>query len=151
MLAGIDLVHVPYKGSGSVMPDLLGGQVNVLFSDVAAILPHAKAGKVRPLGLGSAKRFAGLPDVPTIAEAGVPGFEGGGFLGLAAPAGTPRDVIDTLNAAGRKALASPEVNERLNSLASPPVGESPEYFAKFLRGEIEKWAKVIKAGNIKAD
>ena len=151
MMAGVDLLHIPYKGAAPAVNDLLGGQVNILFADVAAILPHVKAGKVKALGIGSAKRFSGLPDVPTIAEAGVPGFEGGGFLGLVAPAGTPRDVINALNAAALKSLALPEINERLNALASPPVGESPEYFGKFLRGEIDKWARVIRAGNIKPD
>ena len=151
MMAGVDLLHVPYKGAAPAVNDLLGGQVSMLFADVAAILPHAKAGKVRPLGIGSAKRLSGLPDVPTVAEAGVPGFEGGGFLGLVAPAGTPREAIGALNAAALKSLAMPEVNERLNALASPPVGESPEYFGRFLRGEIDKWARVIRAGNIKSD
>ena len=151
MMAGVDLLHVPYKGAAPAVNDLLGGQVNILFADVAAILPHAKAGKVRALGIGSAKRFGGLPDVPTIAEAGVPGFEGGGFLGLVAPAGTPREAINALNAAAVKSLAMSEVNERLNALASPPVGESPEHFGRHLRSEIDKWARVIRAGNIKAD
>jgi tripartite-type tricarboxylate transporter receptor subunit TctC len=151
MMTGVDLLHIPYKGAAPAVNDLLGGQVNILFADVAAILPHVKAGKVKALGIGSARRFSGLPEVPTIAEAGVPGFEGGGFLGLVAPAGTPRDVINALNAAALKSLAMPEINERLNALASPPVGESPEYFGKFLRGEIDKWARVIRAGNIKPD
>jgi tripartite-type tricarboxylate transporter receptor subunit TctC len=106
---------------------------------------------VKALGIGSVRRFDGLPDVPTIAEAGVPGFEGGGFLGLVAPAGTPRDTVNALNAAAVKTLATPEVNERLNALASPPVGESPEYFGRHLRAEIDKWARVIRAGNIKPD
>jgi tripartite-type tricarboxylate transporter receptor subunit TctC len=151
MMAGVDLLHVPYKGAAPAVNDVLGGQVNVLFADVAAILPQVKSGKVKALGIGSAHRFSGLPDVPTIAESGVPGFEGGGFLGLVAPAGTPRDAIAALNAAALKSLAMPDVNERLNALASPPVGESPEYFAKFLRGEIDKWARVIRAGHITAD
>ena len=151
MMAGVDLLHIPYKGAAPAVNDLLGGQVNILFADVAAILPHAKSGKVKALGIGSARRFAGLPEVPTIAEAGVPGFEGGGFLGLVAPAGTPREAILALNSAAVKSLAMPEVNERLSSLASPPVGESPEYFAKHLRTEIDKWARVIRAGNIKPD
>jgi tripartite-type tricarboxylate transporter receptor subunit TctC len=151
MMAGVDLLHVPYKGAAPAVNDLLGGQVNMLFGDVAALLPHVKAGKLKSLGIGSARRFGGLPEVPTIAEAGVPGFEGGGFLGLAAPAGTPREAISALNAAALKSLAAPEVNERLNALASPPVGEAPEYFGRFLRGEIDKWARVIRAGNIKPD
>ncbi|MGH8765016.1 MAG: Bug family tripartite tricarboxylate transporter substrate binding protein [Burkholderiales bacterium] len=151
MTAGVDMLHVPYKGAAPAVNDLLGGQVNLLFADVAAILPHVKSGKVKALGIGSAKRFAGLPEVPTIAESGVPGFEGGGFLGLAVPAATPREAVMALNAAALKTLAVPEVSDRLNALASPPVGESPDYFAKFLRVEIDKWAKVIKAGNIRAD
>jgi tripartite-type tricarboxylate transporter receptor subunit TctC len=151
MMAGVDLLHVPYKGAAPAVNDLLGGQVNLLFSDIAAILPHVKSGKVRALGLGSEKRFAGLPDVPTIAEAGVPGFVGGGFLGLVAPAGTPREAIDKLNAAALKSLGAPEVAERLNALASPPQGGTPEAFGALIRSEVEKWARVIRAGNVKAD
>ena len=151
LMAGVDLLHVPYKGAAPAVNDLIGGQVNVLFSDVAAILPHVKAGKARALGIGSEKRFAGLPDVPTIAEAGVPGFVGGGFLGLVAPAGTPAEAVNALNAAALKALAAPEVADRLNSLASPPVGGTPESFGKLLASEVDKWARVIRAGNIKPD
>lgn len=150
-MAGVNMLHIPYKGAAPAVNDLLGGQVNILFADVAAILPHAKSGKVKALGIGSANRFGGLPDVPTIAEAGVPGFEAGGFLGLVAPAGAPRDVINALNAAAVKSLAMPDVKERLNALASPPVGESPEYFGRHLRAEIDKWARVIRAGNITAN
>jgi tripartite-type tricarboxylate transporter receptor subunit TctC len=151
LMAGVDLLHVPYKGAAPAVNDLIGGQVNVLFSDVAAILPHVKSGRARALGIGSEKRFAGLPDVPTIAEAGVPGFVGGGFLGLVAPAGTPAEAVNALNAAALKALAAPEVADRLNSLASPPVGGTPESFGKLLASEVDKWARVIRAGNIKPD
>jgi tripartite-type tricarboxylate transporter receptor subunit TctC len=151
MMAGVDLLHVPYKGAAPAVNDLIGGQVNVIFVDVAAILPHVKSGKAKPLGIGSAKRFDGLPEVPTIAEAGVPGFEGGGFLGLVAPAGTPAAVVDALNGAAVKTLAVPEVRERLIALASPPVGDTPAEFARFLREQVEKWARVIRAGNIKVD
>jgi len=106
---------------------------------------------VRALGIGSEKRFAGLPEVPTIAEAAVPGFVGGGFLGLVAPAGTPADAVKALNAAALKALAAPEVAERLNALASPPQGGTPEAFGALIRSEVEKWARVIRAGNVKTD
>ena len=92
LMAGVDLLHVPYKGAAPAVNDLLGGQVNIVFADVAAMLSHVKSGKLKALGIGSAKRFEGLPDVPTIAESGVPGFEAGGFLGLVAPAGTPPAV-----------------------------------------------------------
>ena len=122
-----------------------------MFADIAAVLPHVKAGKVKALGIGSLRRFGGLQDVPTISEAGVPEFEGGGFLGFVAPAGTPRAAIAALNAAAAKSLAVPEVRERLVALATFPIGESPEYFGRHLRSEIDKWARVIRAGNIRAD
>jgi len=151
LMAGVNLVHVPYKGAAPAVNDLLGGQVNVLFSDVAAILPHVKSGKARALGLGSEKRFSGLPEVPTIAESGVPGFVGGGFLGLVAPAGTPAAAVSALNAAALKALATPEVADRLNALASPPMGGTPESFGKLLASEVAKWARVIREANVKVD
>jgi tripartite-type tricarboxylate transporter receptor subunit TctC len=151
LMAGVDLLHVPYKGAAPAVNDLLGGQVNVIFADVAAMLSHLKSGKLKALGIGSAKRFEGLPDVPTIAEAGVPGFEAGGFLGLAAPAGTPPAAIQALNAAAQKSLALPEVRDRLLGLASPPVGGTPEQFGEHMKREIEKWARVIRAANIKAE
>jgi tripartite-type tricarboxylate transporter receptor subunit TctC len=151
LMAHVDLLHVPYKGAAPAVNDLLGGQVNIMFADVAALLPHIKSGKLKALGIASAKRFEGLPDVPTIAESGVPGFEAGGFLGLVAPAGTPPAVINALNAAAQKSLAMPDVHERLMALASPPVGGTPEQFGQYLKHEIDKWARVIRAANIKPD
>jgi tripartite-type tricarboxylate transporter receptor subunit TctC len=151
MMAGVDLLHVPYKGAAPAVNDLLGGQVNLVFADVAAVLQHIKSGKLKALGIGSSQRFAGLPDVPTISEAGVPGFEGGGFLGLVAPAGTPEAAIAALNAAAAKSLATPQVHERLVSLATIPMGGSPEDFGRHLRTEVDKWARVIRAGNIQAN
>ena len=151
LMAHVDLLHVPYKGAAPAVNDLLGGQVNIMFADVAALLPHIKSGKLRALGIASPKRFEGLPEVPTIAESGVPGFEAGGFLGLVAPAGTPPAVISALNAAGQKSLAMPDVRERLMALASPPVGGAPEEFGQHIKREIDKWARVIRAANIKPD
>jgi tripartite-type tricarboxylate transporter receptor subunit TctC len=151
MMAGVDLLHVPYKGAAPAVNDLLGGQVNLVFADVAAVLPHVKAGRLKPLGIGSSRRFAGLPDVPTISEAGVPGFEAGGFLGLVAPAGTPAAAINALNAAAVKSLSLPDVHERLVSLATVPMGGTPGEFGQHLRAEVDKWAKVIRAGNIKLE
>jgi tripartite-type tricarboxylate transporter receptor subunit TctC len=151
MMAGVDLLHVPYKGAAPAVNDLLGGQVNVIFADIAAILPHAKAGKVRPLGVGSANRFGGLPDVPTVAEAGVPGFEGSGFLALVAPAGTPRAVVDALNGATLKALADADVRKRISDLAGIAMGGSPDKLGEFLRADVAKWARVIEAGKVKVD
>ena len=151
LMAGVDLLHVPYKGAAPAVNDLLGGQVNIIFADVAALLPHIKSGKLKALGIGATKRFEGLPEVPTIAEAGVPGFEAGGFLGLVAPAGTPGALVNQLNAAAQKSLAQPEVRERLLALASPPVGGSPAEFGQYIRREIDKWAGVIRAANIKPE
>jgi tripartite-type tricarboxylate transporter receptor subunit TctC len=151
LMAGVDLLHVPYKGAAPAVNDLLGGQVNIMFADVAALLSHIKSGKLKALGIGAAKRFEGLPDVPTIDESGVPGFEAGGFLGLVAPAGTPPAVIQALNAAAQKSLAVPEVRDRLLGLASPPVGGTPEQFASHIKREIDKWARVIRAANIKSE
>ena len=151
LMAHVDLLHVPYKGAAPAVNDLLGGQVNIMFADVAALLPHIKSGKLKALGIASAKRFEGLPEVPTIAESGVPGFEAGGFLGLVAPAGTPPAVINALNAAGQKSLAMADVRERLMALASPPVGGPPAQFGEYMKREIEKWARVIRAANIKPE
>jgi len=151
LMAHVDLLHVPYKGAAPAVNDLLGGQVNIMFADVAALLPHIKSGKLKALGIASAKRFEGLPNVPTIAETGVPGFEAGGFLGLVAPAGTPAAVINALNGAAQKSLAMPDVHERLMALASPPVGGTPEQFGQYLKREIDKWARVIRAANIKPE
>jgi tripartite-type tricarboxylate transporter receptor subunit TctC len=151
LMAGVDLLHVPYKGAAPAVNDLLGGQVNIIFADVAAMLSHIKSGKLKPLSIGATKRFEGLPDVPTIDESGVPGFEAGGFLGLVAPAGTPPAVIHALNAAAQKSLAMPDVRERLLALASPPVGGTPEQFGTHIKREIDKWARVIRAANIKPE
>ena len=151
LMAGVDLPHVPYKGAAPAVNDLLGGQVNIMFADVAALLPHIKSGKLKALGIASTKRFEGLPEVPTIAESGVPGFEAGGFLGLVAPAATPPAVVNALNAAAQKSLAMPEVRERLIALASPPVGGTPEQFGQHIKREIDKWARVIRAANIKPE
>ena len=151
MTAGVDLLHVPYKGAAPAVNDLLGGQVNLVFADVAAVLPHVKSGRLKPLGIGSSRRFDGLPEVPTIGEAGVPGFEAGGFLGLVAPAGTPAAAIGALNAAAVKSLSAPDVRERLVGLATVPMGGTPGEFGQHLRAEVDKWAKVIRAGNIKLE
>jgi tripartite-type tricarboxylate transporter receptor subunit TctC len=151
MIAGVDLLHVPYKGAAPAVNDLLGGQVNIIFADVAAMLSHVKAGKLKALGIASSSRFGGLPDVPTVSEAGVPGFEAGGFLGLVAPAATPAAVISALNAAANQSLATPEIRERFVALASPPMGGTPEQFGQRIGVEIDKWAKMIRAANIKAD
>jgi tripartite-type tricarboxylate transporter receptor subunit TctC len=151
LMAGVDLLHVPYKGAAPAVNDLLGGQVSLVFADVAAMLSHVKSGKLRALGIASRQRFEGLPDVPTIAEAGVPDFEAGGFLGLAAPAGTPPAAVAALNGAAVKTLGMPDVRERLLALASPPMPGTPEQFGQRIKAEIDKWARVIRAANIKPE
>jgi tripartite-type tricarboxylate transporter receptor subunit TctC len=151
MMAGVDLLHVPYKGAAPAVNDLLGGQVNVMFVDVAPVLSHLKSGRLKALAIGSARRFPGLPDVPTVAESGVQGFETGGFLGLEAPAGTPAAAINALNAAANQALALPEVRERLLALASPPAPGTPAQFGERIRAEIDKWAQVIRTAHITSD
>lgn len=150
MKAGVDLVHIPYKGAAPAINDLLGGQINAMFVDIAAALPHIKAGKMKPLGVGSLSRFDGLPDVPTISEAGVPGFEARSMTGLLAPAGTPREAVRLLNAAALKALADPEVRKGLAALAVIPGGDTPEHFSRALRNEVDQWAGVISAAKIEA-
>ena len=149
--AGVNLTHVPYKGTAPAQTDLVSGQINVMFTDISAALPFIKAGKMKALGVGTLTRFDGLPDVPTISESGLPGYEGGSAIGLVAPAGTPREIIDKLNAAAVKALAAPDVRERLQGLASLPIGGTPEEFGARMKGETEKWAVVIRTANIKPE
>ena len=151
MMSGVDMVHVPYKGAAPAVNDLIGGQVNVIFCDIAAILPQAKAGKAKALAVGSAQRFSGLPEVPTMAEAGVPGYEMGGFLALVAPAGTPRAAVDAINAATRKTIELPEIKQRLEALAGIPIAGSPEALGAFLKTDVEKYARIIRTANIRAD
>ncbi len=149
LMAGVDLLHVPYKGAAPALNDLLGGHANSMLVDISVAMPHVKAGKVRVLGIGSPRRFDGLPEVPTIHESGVPDFEVSGLIGLTAPAGTPREAIERINAAANRALEVAEVRERLVSLATIPMGGSPERLAQVIRTDIDKWARVIRAGNLK--
>jgi tripartite-type tricarboxylate transporter receptor subunit TctC len=148
--ANVDVVHVPYKGGGPALADLIGGQVQALFSIALAAMPHIKSGRVRPLGITSAKRSAVAPDLPTVAEAGgMPGFEVIGWFGWLAPAALPRPVVQRLNKELVAALESPDVRARLASQSTEPVGNTPEEFAAFMKREYEKWAKVIKTADIK--
>lgn len=149
LMAGVNLLHVPYKGAAPALNDLLGGHANSMLVDISVAMPHVKAGKVKVLGIGSPRRFDGLPDVPTISESGVPDFEVSGLIGLTVPSGTPREAIDRINAAANKALEMPEVRDRLVSLATIPMGGPPERLAQVIRTDIDKWARVIRAGNLK--
>ena len=150
-LAGVQIVHIPYKGSAPAVTDLLGGQVHVMFDNVPNVLQHVKAGKLRALATSGVKRTALAPDVPTVAEAGVPGYEVNVWFGLVAPAGTPREVVLKLNAEALKILAMPDVRERFLAQGVEPVGSTPEQFGEHIRSQMAKWAKVVRDAGVKAE
>src|SRR5258706_7773793 len=150
-LAGVDIVHIPYKGGGPAVTDLIGGQIQMGFSSVPAVLPHIKAGRLVALGVGSAKRSPALPNIPTIAEAGVPGYEYTTWYGIFAPVRTPQPLVAKLNAAIVNAMQSPEINERFVALGGDPEQGTPEQLRAYMANESAKWAKIIKAANIRID
>ena len=150
-MAGVDIVHVPYKGSSPAVADLLGGQVQMMFDNLPVSLPHVKAGKLRALAVTSLTRSAALPDVPTMDEEGYKGFDATSWFGLLAPVGTPKDIIAKVNSASVKAIAAPEMRERLAAQGADPVGNTPEQFAAFIKLELEKWAKIVKASGARVD
>jgi tripartite-type tricarboxylate transporter receptor subunit TctC len=149
--AGIDLIHVPYKGSGPAIQDLMGGQVAMMFDTTVVAAPQIKAGKVRALAVTSAKPVKGFDGIPTMGEAGLPGYVITSWQGIFAPAKTPPAIVARLNAEITKILAMPDVHERLEQLGIDPVGNTPEQFAAFQQAEIAKWAKVVKEGGVKID
>ena len=148
-MAGVKMVHVPYKGNAPALTDLVGGHVDVVFNGLTSALPFIKSGKLRALGMTSLNRSATLPQVPTLDEAGLFGFQAVAWNGLTAPARTPKNVIDKLNADVLKVVRAPELVEKLRAEGSDPVGSSVEQYTAFLRDEIAKWGKVIRAANIK--
>jgi tripartite-type tricarboxylate transporter receptor subunit TctC len=148
-MAKVDIVDIPYRGAAPVVSDLLGGQVELAILDMAVALPQLRAETLKPLAVTSRGRFEGLPDVPTFAEAGVPGYEASGWLGLMAPAGTPPAVLSRLREAAARAIADPNVVARLSPLGVTPATGSSEEFAEFLRADVDKWTKVLRVGNIK--
>ena len=150
-LTGTDMVHVPYKGGGPMVADLLGGSVQVVIGDQANLMPHVKTGKLRALAVGSPKRSANFPEIPTFAEAGLVGFEVIAWQGLVGPAGMPPDVVKRLNDAFNKTMAMPEVRERLLGGGLDPVGGTPDEFGRFIRSEIVKWSKIAKDVGAKAE
>ena len=150
-MTGTDMVHIPYKGSIGVLADLVGGQVQVVIDNMPPYLPQLKAGKIRALAVTTAKRSPAVPELPTIAEAGVSGYEAAAWFGLLAPAGTPKDIVDKLSAETAKILKMPDVHEKLAAQGAEAVGGSPEEFGAFIKSEIAKWAKVIKESGAKAE
>jgi tripartite-type tricarboxylate transporter receptor subunit TctC len=150
-MTGVDMVHVPFKGGGPAVAALIGGEVQLSFADPLAAIPGIKAGQLIALGVTARQRTPGLPDVPTIAEAGVPGFEATGWNGLLVPAGTPAPIVAKLNRAFVAALQSPGVRDRLVEQAYEPVGSTPEEFARFIAAETEKWGRVIQVSGARID
>jgi tripartite-type tricarboxylate transporter receptor subunit TctC len=150
-MAGVQMVHVPYKGLAPALSDLLSGQVQLMFSSMVAIVPHIKSGRLRALAVTGRQRSPLLPDVPTIAESGWPGYEAGSWYGLLAPAGTPREMVMRINAETVKALKLPAVRDHLASEGAEPIGGTPEEFAAHIRTEIARMGKVIRDGHIKME
>lgn len=145
---GVNLLHVPYKGSGPLTTDLLGGQVAMSFDTITPVLQHIKGGKLRALAVTTAKRSAVLPDVPTLEEAGLKGFDIGTWFGVLAPAGTPKDIVAKLNAEMVKIIKSPEFGERMRAIGADPIGDSPADMATRIREETAKFARLVKEGKV---
>ena len=151
LMTGIRWVHVPFKGTGPARQALMGGEIEFVFAGTITLVGPVRAGQVRPVAVTGPKRFAELPDVPTISESGVPGYNVTGWYGFYAPAGTPADIVRRLHAETKRALISPDVKEKLAKTGNEPVASSPEEFAAFVRAEIGKWAKVVKATKLRID
>ena len=147
-MTGTKVTHIPYKGSGPLATDLLGGQILMSFDTITPVLPHIKAGTLRPLAVTTATRSAALPDVPTLAEAGLAGFNIGTWFGVLAPAATPRDVVARLNAEMVKIIKSPEFVKRMDDIGAQPVGNKADEMARQIKEETEKFAALVKAGNV---
>ena len=150
-MAGIDMVHVAYKSGPLAHIDIISGQVQLMFDGMPTAMPQIKAAKLRPLAVTTARRSAQLPELPTVAEAGLPGYEAVGWFGFAAPAGTPREIVGKLNREIVRILNLPEVRERLIGLGAEPVGDSPEQFAQFIKAEAAKWGKLVRALGLKIE
>jgi tripartite-type tricarboxylate transporter receptor subunit TctC len=149
--AKINLLHGPYRGSAPAVADLIGGQVQSMFDNAPSVLPHVKAGRLRALAITSAQRSPLLPEVPTLAESGFPGFDVQSWFSLAAPAGTPRAVIERLNLNLNKAVAAPEVRQRIQDLAATPFTSTPEQMRAFMNSEAKRWREVVKQSGAKAE
>jgi len=149
--AGITWAYIPYKGGAQAITDVVGGQADVLFNGMLATYPQVKSGKLRILAVSSASRMAAIPDVPTVAESGIPGFETGSWQGVLAPAGTPREVVSKINADYARVLSTPEIRERLGAQGAEVRVNTPEAFTLFLRDETARWAKVVSANGVKLE
>lgn len=150
-MAGLNLPHIPYKGSAPALTDLTGGQVQLMFDSMITALPLVKDGKLRALAVTGDKRSPAVPDIPTVAESGVPGYSAVGWIGAVAPAGTPPEIINKLNAAFVAALKNPEISAKLLSQAAEPVGNTPAEFSAFIKAETQKWSKTVKESGASVD
>jgi tripartite-type tricarboxylate transporter receptor subunit TctC len=151
LMTGIEMVHVPYKGGAQALTGLVGGEVNMTLNGLLATLPHIKSGKIKALAIAGKTRSPALPDLPTVSEAGVPGFQSGSWQGLLTTAATPKDVVAKLNTAVVQVLNSPELKERMAAQGADVVGDSPEQFGAFLRDEKVRWAKIVKDAGVKVE
>ena len=150
-MAKIDMLHVPYKGSGPAVTDLIGGQVDYMFDSITSAMPHIQSGKLRAIAVTTGKRSSSLPDVPTIAEAGLPGYELSPWFAVYMPAGTPKPIVSKMNAALLEAMKLPEVKARFAAIGAEPIGSTPDQLAVHLASEMSKWGKIIRERGIRAD
>ncbi|WP_241673258.1 tripartite tricarboxylate transporter substrate binding protein [Lacisediminimonas profundi] len=148
LMAGVQAIHVPYKGEAPAMSDLLGGQVPMIFASIATAAPHIKSGRIRAIAVTSAKRNPALPNVPAMAESGLPGFDVMAWFGILAPAGTPREIVQKLNAAMVKIIQSEEISAKIIAQGGAPAANSPEEFSAFLNAEVPRWSKLIKESGV---
>ncbi|HKA39644.1 MAG TPA: tripartite tricarboxylate transporter substrate-binding protein, partial [Burkholderiales bacterium] len=151
ILTGIRIVHIPYKGGGPAMIDTISGEMQMMFATMPAAMPHVKSGRVRPVAVTTTQRSPTLPELPTVSETGVKGYEASTWYGVLTPARTPRPVIDRLHGETVKMLAAPDVRERLGSQGFEPAGSTPEEFAAYIKSEIAKWGKVIRTAGIRPE
>jgi tripartite-type tricarboxylate transporter receptor subunit TctC len=150
-MAGINLAHVPYKGTAPALTELLGGQVSLMFTSMATVLPHVRAGRIKGIAVGSAKRSPAVPEIPTVAESGVPGFDYVTWFAFFAPARTPKDLVSRLNAEIVRILADPKIAQYFSSQGAEPSSTTPEGLTQYMRDEHERWKRVIKSANIQAE
>ena len=147
-MAGVELLHVPYKGTGQAVTDLLAGHVNLMFAPAQTVMPYVREGRLKALALTGSKRSGTLPDLPTVAESGLPGYEAVGWFGVLAPAATPKATVGKISADVNRVLADREVREKMQGLGAEPSGDTPEEFARFIRGDQAKWSKLMKEAGI---
>ena len=150
-MSGVKMIHIPYKGATPALTDVVGGHIEVYFGAMVSTIPHVKSGRLRPLGVTSLKRVAAAGDTPTLDEQGLKGFETGSWFGMSVPTGTPREIVTRLHAESNKAIASPDIRDRMSGEGAEFVGDTPEQFTAFIKLEIAKWGKAVKASGAKPD